>query len=91
MTLLDDRRTYLLEQAGEALEDGRVPLSEWFIHEHDVTLDEAHDLADDMASAIDLYLLMREQLSERVNVRAKRQPQRPMPLRACRPPAIGEG
>ncbi len=67
-----DRRTFLLEQAKEALEDGAVPLSEWFIQEHHVNFEEAHELEDDMTAAIELYLLMRERVNagvERIKAR----------------------
>jgi len=67
-----DRRTFLLEQAKEALEDGAVPLSEWFIQEHHVRFDEAHELEEDMTTAIELYLLMRARVNagaERIKVR----------------------
>jgi hypothetical protein len=42
----------LLRLAAEALEDGRDPLSQAFLVEHQVTLDECYNLADAMAAAI---------------------------------------
>lgn len=43
------RRTELLEAAADALEDGRDPLTQSFLAEHDVTMEECHALAEQMA------------------------------------------
>ena len=47
------RGRHLQEQAVIALRDGRSPLDHAFLVEHDVTLTEAYDLADAMATAIE--------------------------------------
>jgi hypothetical protein len=39
----------LLRKAAEALEDGRSPLASSFLSEHDVTLDQLHALAGQLA------------------------------------------
>jgi len=43
------RSTDLLRKAAEALEDGRDPLANPFLSEHDVTLDECYSLAEQLA------------------------------------------
>jgi regulator of RNase E activity RraB len=47
-----------MEQAAEALEDGRDPLERSFLVEHHVTADECFALAEGMATGIRLALLM---------------------------------
>jgi hypothetical protein len=42
-------RVELLRKAAEALNDGRDPLTNPFLSEHDVTLDECYDLASHLA------------------------------------------
>jgi hypothetical protein len=44
-----DRRTELLMTAARALEDGRDPLAEPFLSDHEVTLDECYSLAEQLA------------------------------------------
>jgi hypothetical protein len=43
------RSTQLLEAAAAALDDGQIPLTDPFLSEHEVTLDEAYSLADKLA------------------------------------------
>lgn len=64
--MLDERRTHLLMVAGKALDRGEIPLGEAFIRDNDVSMSEAHDLAEDMETAIDLYLAMRERMQRRL-------------------------
>ena len=43
------RRTELLEAAAAALDDGEDPFAGGFLSEHDVSLDEAYSLAQQLA------------------------------------------
>ncbi|MEM9609961.1 MAG: hypothetical protein AAGA99_21250 [Actinomycetota bacterium] len=52
------RQRDLLRLAVEALRDGESPFHESFLIKHEVTLDEVYDLADFMASSIEIVLTM---------------------------------
>lgn len=58
MGRLDD----LLEAAAVALDDGRNPLDEHFLVEHEVTLDECYDLAGMLALGARMVIRNRAEL-----------------------------
>lgn len=52
-----DRRRELLAAASEAMRDGRDPFDSSFLVRHRVTYDEAHNMAENIAAAVDFFLL----------------------------------
>lgn len=62
MVGLKGRPFDLLREAAKWLDEGRDPLHESFLIEHNVTLDEAYDLAEHLAIGARLYLHEVQQL-----------------------------
>ena len=56
--VFSDRLAYLLEEAADALEDGRDPFADGFLIEHSVTLDECYSLSDLLSASARMMLLI---------------------------------
>lgn len=65
------RQVELLEKAAAALSEGRDPFERWFLQQNAVTLDEAYDMADFVASAIRLSLLWTQRGTKRSKKESK--------------------
>lgn len=61
--MADDRMAHLLLAAASALEDGCDPFSTEWLAEHEVSLNEAYELAELCAYAIRTSLMMRARLA----------------------------
>lgn len=65
-----ERMQFLLEQAVKALANGGIPLSEWFLHEYNVTFDECVSLATLMSNILKGFLKTRKVVQDTIMITA---------------------